>query len=193
VRADLSPGAQAVQACHSLRQFIADHPAIDAEWFNQSNYLALLSAKNELDLERIILECESKGIRFSVFREPDFANSITAIALEPGAKSKKLCSHLKLALSGNYGRSISQGDCVPERKQTMTEKPSGDWYCPKCRAYISDESVTNEETHQICGTSVYVIPAAPESAAAVRARLGWPLTDEQRDSNLEAALDDFLK
>ena len=34
------------------------------------------------------------------------------------------------------------------------EEPKQDWYCPKCDSYVSAESVTFEETHQICNTSV---------------------------------------
>jgi len=41
---------------------------------------------------------KEKEIKFSIFREPDFDDEITAIALEPGRKSKKLCSKLNLAL-----------------------------------------------------------------------------------------------
>ena len=33
-------------------------------------------------------------------------------------------------------------------------EPKQDWYCPKCDSYVSAESVTFEETHQICNTSV---------------------------------------
>lgn len=40
-------------------------------------------------------------IKLSVFREPDIDNQITAIALEPGTQTKKLCSNIKLALR-NY-------------------------------------------------------------------------------------------
>ena len=29
-----------------------------------------------------------------------------------------------------------------------------DWFCPKCNSYVSSESVTFEETHQICNTGV---------------------------------------
>jgi hypothetical protein len=31
-----------------------------------------------------------------------------------------------------------------------------DWYCPKCQSYVSSESVTFEETHQICNTNVII-------------------------------------
>ena len=34
------------------------------------------------------------------------------------------------------------------------EEQKQDWYCPKCDSYVSAESVTFEETHQICNTSV---------------------------------------
>jgi peptidyl-tRNA hydrolase len=97
-RADLSPGYQAVQSMHALRQFTAEHPEIDKQWFEQSNYLGLLSVSNESELARLIDKAHKEGIRFSIFREPDIEDQITAIALEPGLKSKKLCSSLKLAL-----------------------------------------------------------------------------------------------
>ena len=33
-----------------------------------------------------------------------------------------------------------------------------DWFCPKCNSYVSAESVTHEETHQICNTRVILEP-----------------------------------
>lgn len=98
-RQDLAPGYQAVQSMHALRQFTAEHPDIDRLWFDNSNYLGLLSVENELDLYNLMERAQQQGIKFSIFREPDIGNQITAIALSPGPKSKKLCSHLKLALS----------------------------------------------------------------------------------------------
>ena len=97
-RADLEPGYQAVQSMHALRQFTAEHPEIDKIWFEQSNYLGLLSVKNEEELSQLVAQATNHGINFSIFREPDVDNQITAIALSPGPKSKKLCSRLPLAL-----------------------------------------------------------------------------------------------
>lgn len=64
-----------------------------------SNYICCLSAKNEQHIYSIMDNCINNNIKFSIFREPDLNNEITAIALEPGQLSKKLCSNLRLALS----------------------------------------------------------------------------------------------
>ncbi len=85
---------------HALRQFTSEHPEIDKAWFEQSNYLGLLSVANESELLQLIEQATVRDIRFSIFREPDIDNQITAIALEPGPKSKKLCGRLPLALRG---------------------------------------------------------------------------------------------
>lgn len=99
-RSDLEPGYQAVQSMHALRQFTAEHPEIDKHWFERSNYLGLLAVQDECELNRLIEKALMRGIKFSIFREPDVDNQITAIALEPGLQSKKLCSSLRLALRG---------------------------------------------------------------------------------------------
>ena len=98
-RSDLSPGYQAVQSCHALRQFVADHPEVDKEWHSRSNYLALLSVKDEVELMRLIVKATDAGIRWSAFREPDVDGQITAIAIEPCAHTIELCKSLSLALS----------------------------------------------------------------------------------------------
>jgi peptidyl-tRNA hydrolase len=97
-RRDLEPGYQAVQTCHAIRQFSADHKEVDCEWFNNSNYLAMLSVENEIELMRLIVSANDKGLKHSVFREPDFDGAITAIALEPHPHTAAMCSSLPLAL-----------------------------------------------------------------------------------------------
>lgn len=83
---------------HALRQFNFDHPEIDKNWFENSNYLGLLSVANEAELHKLIQKAMAKDIHFSIFKEPDIGNKVTAIVLEPGPLTKKLCSNLKLAL-----------------------------------------------------------------------------------------------
>ena len=97
-RQDLSPGYQGVQSMHAAIQFGFEHPEVSREWFHKSNYLGFLSVANEEELERLIERARVHDIKFSIFREPDIGDRITAIAIEPGLKSKKLCSNLKLAL-----------------------------------------------------------------------------------------------
>lgn len=97
-RADIPAGYQAVQSCHALRQFVAEHPQRDQEWFTTSNYLALLVVKNEIELMRLIIAANDHGVKWSAFREPDVDGKITAIALEPHHKSTEMCKSLKLAL-----------------------------------------------------------------------------------------------
>lgn len=94
----MSPGYQGVQSIHAAMQFAFEHPETNREWFHKSNYLGFLSVANEKELERLIERARAHEIKFSIFREPDVGDQITAIALEPGVKSKKLCSNLRLAL-----------------------------------------------------------------------------------------------
>lgn len=97
-RRDLAPGYQAVQSCHAMRQFTNDHPEVDGEWFKASNYLALLSVANEIELMRLLVLAADAGLKWSAFREPDVGGAITAIALESHPKSAELCKGLPLAL-----------------------------------------------------------------------------------------------
>jgi peptidyl-tRNA hydrolase len=98
-RADLAPGAQAVQAAHALQQFNAEHPDVAQAWFKESNYLALLAAPDEARLARILMKAERRGLRASAFREPDFGDALTAIALAPCSESRALTRDLPLALA----------------------------------------------------------------------------------------------
>lgn len=87
---------------HAAIQFGFEHPDINKNWFYNSNYIGLLSVDKESDLIEIIKKAQEQKIAFSVFREPDVDNEITAIALEPGSRTKKLCSRISLALKKDY-------------------------------------------------------------------------------------------
>ncbi|CAB4197008.1 Peptidyl-tRNA hydrolase, PTH2 [uncultured Caudovirales phage] len=86
------------QAVHAAFQFCLEHTDTTFSWMNNSNYICLLSANNEHELNMLLEKANLHNIKLSVFREPDIYNQITAIALAPGVKSKKLCNNLKLAL-----------------------------------------------------------------------------------------------
>ena len=45
---------------------------------------------------------------------------------------------------------------VREKANDLLGNSKQDWFCPKCNSYVSAESVTFEENHQICNTGVIV-------------------------------------
>ena len=98
-RQDLIPGSQSCQATHAAIAFIFEHPEIAHEWYNISKYLVQLSVNNQEELLELAEKLSWKGILFSEFREPDLDNELTAIALEPSEKARRVVSSLPLLLS----------------------------------------------------------------------------------------------
>lgn len=96
IRSDLPPGAQAAQACHGLMSFVMAHPVIARYWHLKSNNLVVLQVPSEECLLHLASRAEEVGVEHSVFREPDFDNTVTAVALEPAGRA--LVSNLPLAL-----------------------------------------------------------------------------------------------
>lgn len=94
----MTPGAQLAQSTHAAIQFCFEHSLITSEWYRNSNYIAILAAKDEDELTAFCKRLVKKGIKFSTFREPDLDNELTAIALEPGDKSRRATSSFPLAL-----------------------------------------------------------------------------------------------
>ncbi len=88
------------QTLHAFRKFILEHSSLESEWHSKSNYICILSANNEFDLNILLEKCILQNIKHSVFREPDYDNALTAVVLEPGDKSKKITSSFPLALKG---------------------------------------------------------------------------------------------
>lgn len=78
-----------VQGGHAVAQWLLEHP--NQNWNN--NYLIYLYA--DLDKWRVRLGLTNKD--YSIFREPDLNNQLTAIALQDDGRMFK-----KLKLVGNY-------------------------------------------------------------------------------------------
>ena len=100
-RQDLSAGDQAVQAAHALQQFNIEHSDAARAWYADSNTLAFLAVETEADLARLRSNAERRGLYASSFHEPDLKGALTAIALEPKARS--LVQDLPLALRSPCG------------------------------------------------------------------------------------------
>lgn len=97
VRSDLSPGLMCAQACHALRAFCEEHSEVERSWFSSSNNLVVLQVPDENALHKLAQQAQAKGIQYSINREPDLGDQVTAVALAPEAK--KLLRSLPLALA----------------------------------------------------------------------------------------------
>jgi len=97
VREDLSPGLQAAQACHAVREFADCHPELDREWFGQSKTLVLVGVPDEAALRALEGAAAHAGAPFAVNLEPDLGDQVTAIALT-GKEAKRLMRELPLLL-----------------------------------------------------------------------------------------------
>lgn len=100
VREDLSPGAQTAQSLHAFREFIEYYPEIEKDWYKTSNTIVVLGCENEHALAYLRLGAVERGIKFSIFREPDMDNSMTAITFQPGSKTSEYLANLRLAGNG---------------------------------------------------------------------------------------------
>lgn len=100
-RRDLSLPTQAVQSAHAAIDFQHAHPKEATDWQTKSNYLALLTVANEEELYKLIDKATIRGIKHTIFREPDINNEITAIAFEPCDASRRLTSGCPLLGKNN--------------------------------------------------------------------------------------------
>ena len=97
-RRDLAPGYQAVQASHAAIDYCFQHREIAEHWHINSNYLIFLSTETENDLFFYMEKLRLSGVEFSIFREPDIGNKVTAISFISNEKTKKITSGLSLLL-----------------------------------------------------------------------------------------------
>lgn len=96
-RRDTTAGYQSVMASHAAIQFVFEHPEIAKQWIKDP-YLAQLSCADENDIKNLIEKLQKNNIKYSVFKEPDLDNQITAIAIEPSDQSRRLLSSYPLML-----------------------------------------------------------------------------------------------
>ena len=78
-------------------EFSLEYSNIYKEWHDVSNYICLLSCNSLNCLNELLEKLKQNNIKHSCFYEPDLNNMLTAIAIEPGIKTKKLLSNIPLA------------------------------------------------------------------------------------------------
>jgi peptidyl-tRNA hydrolase len=98
VNASLSPGNQLAQAVHAAFEFGYEHPNLTDTWVQESNYLVVLAAPDEESLLLLTKKADEVDLPYTITREPDFNDQVTAIALAPGLRAQKICAQLPLAL-----------------------------------------------------------------------------------------------
>jgi hypothetical protein len=97
-RADLPPGHQATQSAHAAFAFSQAQPDLTGQWHRKSKFLILLAVPDALALEVVAQRIEMAGITCVRWREPDWDNELTALAVAPHPATSRLLANLPLAL-----------------------------------------------------------------------------------------------
>lgn len=80
---NLKPVYACVQGAHAVAQYLLEHKEDSDSWKNE--YLIFLKANVGLWERKL----RQSGRDFSIFREPDLGNKVTAIALEDSGETFK--------------------------------------------------------------------------------------------------------
>lgn len=96
VRSDIPVGRAAAQIVHAVVEFCLKHSSHILNWHSHSNYVAVLSVPNEIELMRLLIEAKDANVAYSAFKEPDLEYEYTAIALESSKASRALTEKLSL-------------------------------------------------------------------------------------------------
>ena len=97
-RTDLPEGYQAVQSTHAAIDFVFEHPTRAGPWHKNSNTLVMLTVKDTRGLIHLMRKCDYLSLAYTVFREPDIGNQITAICMEPHPEVYKMTAKLSLLI-----------------------------------------------------------------------------------------------
>lgn len=118
----MTDGYKAVQSAHAAINFTFEHPSRAGPWFRDSNYLVLLEVKNERQLKQLIQRCEELQLYYTVFREPDIGNQITAVAIEPSDITRKLVSKIPLLFKSKIDNHDSNQNNGHESQVSQQDK-----------------------------------------------------------------------
>jgi len=126
-RTDLPEGYQAVQSTHAAIDFVFEHPTRAGPWHKDSNTLVMLTVKDTKALIHLMRKCDYLSLAYTVFREPDIGNQITAICMEPHPEVYKMTSKLPLLIpkaesnEQEYTGDQSK-DCQPHQEVSLQEE-----------------------------------------------------------------------
>lgn len=69
-----------------------------SSWLEASNFLVIVAVPDEQALLGLHDEALLRDIGFTLVQEPDLEDQATALALQPGKQTRRLCAQLPLAL-----------------------------------------------------------------------------------------------
>ncbi len=96
-RRDLAAGLAAAQIAHAIVEWTTTRPPEEVErWRIESNTVVVCTVEDERELATLSELTSEDAIGF---RDPDIKNELTAIALLPSNRAKKLCRNLRLFLA----------------------------------------------------------------------------------------------
>ena len=98
VRNDLKLGLQAAQSAHAIAELIFKYPSESSTWNKKSNYIIILSVKDENELHSFARKLKMAGTKLSIFLEPDLNMEATALAVLPGEMVAEILKELPLAM-----------------------------------------------------------------------------------------------
>ncbi len=90
------------QSSHAMSKFAIEHPNQFKDWYQNSQYIACLSIKDEESLLNLVDKLQQRGVAVSVFREPDYNHKATSIAIEACDQGRRLTGSLRLAQKEYY-------------------------------------------------------------------------------------------
>ncbi len=112
-RLDLAtPGSVLAQTVHAAFEFALQHPEETQKWNLESNYVVSLSVKDEAELMDLVEKLKLKGIKHTLFREPDLGDQATSVCIQPSDDARKLCSGLPLAFKSLQQTPVGMTDAV---------------------------------------------------------------------------------
>lgn len=97
-RNDLPAGHQATQSAHAAFAFAVAHPDLTALWHRESKFLILLAVPDEAELEALSHRVEHARLTAVAWREPDWGDTLTALAIAPDPMTSRLLANYPLTL-----------------------------------------------------------------------------------------------
>lgn len=118
--AQLSPGYQTAQTAHVIAEWAIKNPEKAQQWDVTSGSLIVLEAPDAEALSDLTEQAQELKIPFTIFREPDIGDEITAVLFEPGAETVRLLANLPCA--GKHVHNQKQLRDIENRKRAQINK-----------------------------------------------------------------------